>query len=168
MDKWHCAINGRKYGPVSAQDLRNWLAEGRLKPTDHVWTEGMSDWAPYNTVAELNAGIPPRPGVAPVQVPAQTAPQPGNGLAVAGMILGIVSIPLICLWPIGLLCAVVGLCLSVPGKNRAKETNTGAGMAIAGIVTSCVTLGLLLIVLAIFMMGVGMAGNVLENMPRHR
>jgi hypothetical protein len=163
MSKWHCAIDGRKYGPVSAQELRKWLAEGRLKPTDHVWTEGLTGWVPYNTVEELNSGIAPQAGGgASVQGLDRTAPQQGNGMAVAGMILGIVSVPFVCLWPIGLVCAIVGLCLSVVGKNKARETNSGEGMAVAGIILSCVTLAL--IVLA-FIVGISMISSMFRNMP---
>jgi len=169
MSKWHCAIDGKKYGPVSAQELRGWLAEGRLRPDDHVWTEGMADWAPYNTVEELNSGIVPQVGgEVYMQGPGRTGPQQGNGLAVAGMVLGIVSVPLVCLWFISLPCAIVGLCLSVVGKNKARETNTGGGMAITGLVLSCVTLGLLVIGLIAFLMGIGMMGEALRNLPRAR
>ena len=165
MSKWHCAIDGRKYGPVSARELRNWLSQGRLKPTDHVWTEGMADWAPYNTVEELNSGIVPPGGGVSLQGPGQVVPQQGNGLAVAGMVLGIVSVPFICVWPIGLVCAIVGLCLSVVGKNKAQETNSGGGMAMAGLVLSCVTLALLLIGLVV---GLSMMNSIFRNLPRHR
>jgi len=169
MSKWHCAIDGRKYGPVSAQELRKWLAEGRLKPADHVWTEGMADWVPYNTVEELNTGIVPQAGVGVyVQGPVQIGPRQGNGLAVAGMVLGIVSLVLICIWFVSLPCAIVGLCLSVVGKNKARETNSGGGMAITGLVLSCVTLALLVIILLTFLMGIGMMGEALRNLPRHR
>ena len=166
MSKWHCAINGAKYGPVSAQDLRNWLVEGRLKPTDHVWTEGMPDWAPYNTVEELNSGIVVQVGGgAYVQGPGQAGPQQSNGMAIAGMVLGIVSLPLLCLWFIGLPCAIAGLCLSFVGKSRARETDSGGGMAIAGIVLSCITLALAFIALVV---GISLIGSILQNMPRHR
>jgi len=168
MSKWHCAIDGSKYGPVSAQELHNWLAEGRLKPTDDVWTEGMADWVPYNTVEELNTGIVPQAGVVYVQGPGQVGPQQGNGLAVAGMVLGIVSLVLICIWFVSLPCAIVGLCLSVVGKNKALETNSGGGMAITGLVLSCITLALLVIVLVMFLMGIGMMGEALRNLPRGR
>jgi len=168
MSKWHCAIDGRKYGPVSAQELRNWLAEGRLKPTDHVWSEGLADWVPYNTVEELNSGIVPQVGGSYVQGAGQVGPQQDNGLAVAGMVLGIVSLVLICLWPVSLPCAIVGLCLSVVGKNKARETNSGGGMAITGLVLSCVTLALLVILLVTFLMGISVMGGALRNLPISR
>ena len=78
MSKWHCSTDGAKYGPVSAQELRNWLADGRLKPTDHVWTEGVDDWVPYNTVGELNPGIAPQAGGVYVQGPGQVGPREGT------------------------------------------------------------------------------------------
>jgi hypothetical protein len=163
MNKWHCAIDGTKYGPVSAQDLHQWLAEGRLKPTDQVWTEGMVDWVPFNTVEELNVGVAPQ---VYGQAPMQTAPQQGNGMAVAGMVLGIVSLVLICIWFLSPICAIVGLCLSIVGKKRSEETNTGKGMAIAGIVLSCITLALLLLGLIVGLMGISMMGETFRNMPR--
>ena len=140
MSKWHCTINGAKYGPVSAEELRKWVAEGRLQPADYVWCEGMVDWAQYNTIAELNyTGVP--------QSYVQGAAPPSNGMAVAGMVLGIISVPFVCLWPIGLICAIVGLCLSVVGKNRANTTKTGGGMAVAGIALACATFVLLILLL---------------------
>jgi hypothetical protein len=162
MSKWHCAINDKKYGPVSADQLRQWISEGRLSPTDYVWTDGMADWVPYNTVEELSHD--PTPHIHP-QNTDQFRPQQGNGLAVAGMVLGIVSLALICLWPIALICAVVGICLSFAGKSRAEETNTGAGMAVAGIVLSCVTIALVVIGAIV---GLTMMNSIFHNMPRHR
>ncbi|MDP6633477.1 MAG: GYF domain-containing protein [Phycisphaerae bacterium] len=169
MGKWHCTINGTKYGPVSAEELRKWVAEGRFAPTDYVWSEGMADWAPFNTIAELNSGsAPPVATGAYAQAPIQTAPQPGNGMAVAGMVLGIVSVPFICFWPIGLVCAIVGLCLSVLGKNRAREINVGEGMAIAGLVLSCVTLALIAILLIAGISCMSQMNNYFRNLPRPR
>lgn len=148
MSQWHCTINGRKYGPVSAQDLHNWLAEGRLRPTDHVWTDGMDDWAPCNTVEEFNRHTPP---------------QQSNRKAKASMVLGIVSLPavivtlppmyfslftlmlpvacvFVCLWICGVACAIVGVCLGVAGRRQAIKANGGEGAAIAGISLGCITL----------------------------
>jgi len=158
MSEWYCSIDDKKYGPTSAQDLRDWLADGRLKPTDHVWTESMADWAPCNTVEEFNC-----------ETGAQVPPRQGNRKAVLGLVLGIVSLiniisvlpPLMAvgiwfmdwsviylaggLWIGGMACAISGLCQSVAGKNRALETNSGRGMAVTGIVLSCFALTLMTI-----------------------
>jgi hypothetical protein len=66
-----------------------------------------------------------------------------EGLAIAGMIFGIVSIVSVCVFtPLGLLGGIAGIilsCLGMKSRNR--------GMAIAGLV--CSILALLLVVLAV-------------------
>ena len=163
MNNWHCAIDGVKYGPVSTEDMHRWLAQNRLKPTDYVWTEGMPDWAPCNTVEELHYGAAPQIHVPIAPQPVQ---QPTNGMAVAGMVLGIVSIVLVCVWFVSVPCAIVGLCLSVLGRNRAQEINSGEGMAGTGLGLSCVTLALLLRALLAGLAGLSMIGETFRRMPR--
>jgi len=60
----------------------------------------------------------------------------GNGLAVAGMILGIVSLVLFWFVFVSVPCGLVGLVLSILAMGRAKKTHTGKGMAVAGLVLS--------------------------------
>lgn len=76
---------------------------------------------------------------APEGAPAE---KKGNGLAIAGMVLGIVAIALFCIWYIGLPCAVVGLILSVLGLKKAKATGAGTGMAKAGLILCIIALAL--------------------------
>ena len=61
--------------------------------------------------------------------------------------LGIISVVTVCLWPISLILAIIGLCLSIAGKSRSSRTNTGGGMAITGIVLSCVALAMIALLL---------------------
>lgn len=42
--EWYYAKGGEKYGPVSAAEIRELAATGRLLPDDLIWTEGMEDW----------------------------------------------------------------------------------------------------------------------------
>ncbi len=68
----------------------------------------------------------------------QVAPKKTNGFAIAGMVLGIVSIPCACCFAaVGLLIAILGLIFSIIGQCKGKS-----GMAIAGII--CSVIGLLL------------------------
>ena len=69
-------------------------------------------------------------------------PKQGNGLAIAGMVLGIVGLVGLCIWYIGLPCAIVGLILSILARKKSKVTGTGGGMAMAGIICSVIALGL--------------------------
>jgi hypothetical protein len=43
----------KEYGPVSAEEVRRWLAEGRLNGQSLVKAEGVADWRPLATVPEL-------------------------------------------------------------------------------------------------------------------
>lgn len=57
----------------------------------------------------------------------------GKGLAIAGMVCGIVSLVMVCcFWPIGIVCALVGLALSIIALVKKQNK----GMSIAGIITS--------------------------------
>jgi uncharacterized membrane protein len=51
MTQWHCAINGKKYGPVSEDELKQWITQNRLDSSDLVWTEGMPEWLAAGSVS---------------------------------------------------------------------------------------------------------------------
>lgn len=61
-------------------------------------------------------------------------PQKKNGLSVAGMIVGIISI----IFNFYCITGVVGLILSIVGLKKSKETGAGKGMSIAGIICSII------------------------------
>lgn len=46
--EWYYLLNGQQIGPVSEQDLRAWLQEGRLTATCLVWKSTMSEWQQAN------------------------------------------------------------------------------------------------------------------------
>jgi len=69
---------------------------------------------------------------------------PGRGMSIAGMVLGIIGLAFCWLstlfFPIA--CAIVGLILSVIGMRKSKEAGFPTGMATAGLVCSVVSLGI--------------------------
>ena len=90
---------------------------------------------------------------------AQQAPKnPTNGLAIAGLIVSIVS-PILCcgaLSPISLILSIIG---AVDAK---KKNGSGKGMAIAGIIISAITIVLSLIITLLF--GFGTFAAIFEDM----
>jgi hypothetical protein len=68
MTYW-VAKNGQKQGPYSLEDLQRMLAGGSLAPTDLVWKDGMTQWAPMLQV--VPAGPPPAATPAAAPPPAQ-------------------------------------------------------------------------------------------------
>jgi len=69
----------------------------------------------------------------------------GTGLAVASMVLGIISLVICAYWYISLPCSIIGL--SLGAVARKKPGRPGNGMAVAGIVTSIIALVLSALVL---------------------
>ena len=97
MKQWHCSIGGQQFGPAAEDVLQGWVREGRLKATDHVWSEGMPNWVPAGTaLPQLFAGAPAAPAGGPMAGPvagptpyATPGAYPGSGLKPhrGGMIL---------------------------------------------------------------------------------
>ncbi|MDB5290336.1 MAG: hypothetical protein JWL69_1577 [Phycisphaerales bacterium] len=100
--------------------------------------------------------IPPGP---PGQTPNYAGPPPqqaGSGMAVAALVVGIVSIfPGCCLTSIGMIViGVVAIVLAVMARNQiATGRGRGAGMATAGLILGVVGAGLGIIFLLIALFG---------------
>lgn len=97
---WYSSSDDVQNGPMSWEDLQAQAAAGGLMPTDLVWTEGMPNWVPAATIADLQRMIaaPSSPAAAPPQraIPvAQPLHQPASNpwsFARGGVPAGRVSI----------------------------------------------------------------------------
>ncbi|MEU6014532.1 DUF4190 domain-containing protein [Streptomyces sp. NPDC047515] len=72
-----------------------------------------------------------------------------NGLAVAAMVLGVISLMTSIVFVGGLL-GLIGLILAIVGVKTTKRTGTGRGNAITGLVTSAIAI-VVSVLLAVFM-----------------
>ncbi len=52
-DEWYAAINGVPVGPIRMTELRRKAALGAVTDDSLVWQEGMEEWRPVKTIAEL-------------------------------------------------------------------------------------------------------------------
>ena len=69
--------DGKQYGPVSAEQIRQWFAEGRAKPETLVQAEGSADWKPLGQFPELATAAPAGMAPPPVMPPmAGVQPRP--------------------------------------------------------------------------------------------
>ena len=57
-ESWRYVQNGETQGPVTEEELKQFIASGRLTWEDLVWRPGMADWAKARQVPEL---VPARP-----------------------------------------------------------------------------------------------------------
>ena len=134
--------DGREYGPISAEQLRQWIAEGRAIATTRVLREGASEWTTLGALPEFSllfAGAAGQTG-APV-----TATRSGrsNGFAVAGFVLGLFSMTFGFCCCNGIPFNFLGLVFSIIGWSqisREPQRYGGKGIAIAGLVLSIISL----------------------------
>jgi len=156
--------DGRQYGPVTAAQLQQWIQDGRAVASTQVQVAGSNAWRPLSEFPEFSDPLERKQSAPPTPAPAS---RKNNPMALAGMIMGIISVS------VGLCCCygfpfnVLGIIFSVIGLSQVKKSNgtqDGRGMAIAGLVCSIVSL-----VLALFMLifvGVMSAGDFIKEVER--
>lgn len=93
--------------------------------------------------------------------------RPSSGLAIASMVLGIVSLALFCVWYVAIPCAIIGLVLGVVANGKSSRGEAGgAGMAKAGMICSIVALGLAILITILAIVGISLFGHGLAKMQQ--
>jgi len=139
----------KEYGPITADQVRQWIFEGRINAQTKVWTEGSGVWKAVGELPEFAAilpasSAPPAPG-APATIAMAPAGPKTSQMAVWAMISGIMS--LLCCQFLGPLPIILGTIALTQIKRNPQER--GAGFAIAGIVLGILAL-LVFVVFLIF------------------
>lgn len=91
---------------------------------------------------------------------------PGNGMAVASLVLGIVSLALFCIWYIALPSAILAIIFGVVGRARANAGASGRGMATAGLILGCVSIGIIVLFIAGALAFLGFAGKEFADLAQ--
>jgi hypothetical protein len=141
-----------EYGPVTAGELGDWIAQGRANAASLVWTEGFTEWKPLGAIPEFAAALGSATRTPQIIGPNIARKPQTNSLAVTGLILGLLSV--LTFWCcFTLILALVGLVFSGVGLsqiNKSGGQQTGRGLAIAGIILSAIGLIMGLVTLALF------------------
>ena len=87
----------KEYGPISADQMRQWLAEGRVNGQTLVQAEGQTDWRPLSSYPELAAAAQSSPAATPLgAMPSANAAAlvsgPATGLLITGIICAITAV----------------------------------------------------------------------------
>ncbi len=53
--QWYIARDGKQHGPLSDVEMRTFVGQGHLKPTDLIWRPGFADWRPAPAVFPFQA-----------------------------------------------------------------------------------------------------------------
>src|SRR5262245_32763406 len=125
--------DGKEYGPVSADQLRRWIAEGRADANSRVAVEGSTEWRTLGTFAEFAHLLPPV-AIGPVFGPVSQT----SSLAVAALVMGILSIVL-CVCCYGIPFNLLGIVFSIIALNQIRnepERYSGRNLALAGLILS--------------------------------
>ena len=161
--------DGKEYGPKPDSEVREWIAEGRLNTQSQIREQSDPNWRALEDFPEfanyLFGATPstPTPSAPAIQQHQQPYPQYGyqeqsttNGMAITGMVMGILSI--LSIYPCcGIPFNILGIIFSSIGLKQIKSNQHqgGRGMAIAGLICSIISL-----VLLVVFIGLGIAVGV--------
>ena len=179
--------DGKEYGPKPDSEVREWITEGRLNAQSQIRGQSDADWKTLADLPEFSGDLygstpsAPLPQAPTPQAPTPQAPIPQapahqpysqpypqysaqaqsstNGMAITGMICGIVSLPMLCCC-YGMPFNILGIIFSIIGLSQIKKSNptqSGKGMAMAGLICSILSLVLFVVFLAF-----GIAMNVAQ------
>ena len=82
--------DGQQYGPVTAEQVRRWIAERRANSQTLIQAEGSADWKPLAAFAEFAADLRPPPSAAQALPPSVAFSRAGSKIpaGVFGILLG--------------------------------------------------------------------------------
>ena len=146
--------DGKIYGPVSAEQLRQWLTEGRANAQTQALADGAAEWKPLGALPEFAGHFAPPtlPVIGPLRpaYPAFGRMPRTNSFATTGMVCGILSLVLCCCYgfPFNILGVVFSL-IGLAQINRHPEVYEGYGLAMAGLILSILSLAIFGVLLVI-------------------
>jgi hypothetical protein len=159
--------DGKVYGPVGAEQLCQWLGEGRVDARTRAVAEGMTEWKPLGAFPEFSAwfSVPPIQPVPPESPGAARKLGPKmNGFAVSSLVCGVFSVTFVCCChgaPFNLLGIVFAL-VALSQINRSPEVYRGKGTAAAGLILSIAS-----VVIGILMGLILHSASTLHHLGRH-
>jgi hypothetical protein len=160
MDKIFVVRGTEQAGPFTEAEIRSQLASGAITGDTMVWWEGLPEWAPLSrTPLGAPAAVPPAvpfaappappPTAIPPTVSASGIPPRTSTLAIVSLISGIIG--LMC-WPTALILGIVAVVTGnmARGKMRKDPTESGNGLALAGLVIGYIEIALAVVGIAIY------------------
>jgi hypothetical protein len=133
--------DGNQYGPISADQLRQWIAEGRANAQTKILAESTTEWKPLSEFPEFfpstsaPGAMPPPPSPAPLpgmpamqplgSYPRSTAADEINGPAIGLIVTGALNIVLALARGAMLMLGIGMSTLQTSGNNDAEKTVMG-------------------------------------------
>ena len=139
----------KEYGPATADQVRQWIAEGRVTGQTQVQAAGSSGWKSLSEFHEFAPALAAKvagPGASPMAGPRSTPPPmlshrpPAQGLAIGSLVLGLLSF-VGCSFITGVPAIIMGH-IAHNRSRKAPQQFGGGGLAIAGFVMGYLSLAL--------------------------
>ena len=151
--------DGKTYGPVAAEKIREWIAQGRADARTAAVADG-GEWTFLGLLPEFARELA---GTPPVMAPPKISGVPArntNGYATAGFVCGLISLTCCCGCPFNVLGLVFSL-IALLQINGQVQKQDGWGLALAGLICSALSLLSLLAASGLgFLQGILHPGNV--------
>lgn len=110
--------DGNEYGPVNADQLRQWINEKRISAQTKAKLEGATDWQALETIPEFASSFAVTPaGNPPIFTPPAAAPAPVG--SVPNYLVQSILVTLCCCLPLGIPAIVFAA--QVNGKLKAGD-----------------------------------------------
>lgn len=125
----------REYGPVSGDELRRWIREGRANAQTRIRMEGGTEWRPLGSLPEFVTALP---ATTFATTPAFEPQTRTSGMAIAGFVLSLFSIPCcttLFIPLLGFIFSIIGLV-----QTHRDPWMRGKGLAVAGLILSLILL----------------------------
>jgi hypothetical protein len=110
--------NQVEYGPITADQLRAWITEGRVNAQTPVQGQGDTTWKPLSMFPEFASSLPTTPPPMSSSTPA-AAPSPSGGATVPNYLVQAILCTLCCCLPLGVVAIVYAA--QVNGKVQAGD-----------------------------------------------
>ena len=125
----------KEYGQITADQIRQWIVEGRVNAQTKVQVGENADWKSLGDLPEFGDVLKNR--VPPLPISPSTPPAKTSGMAITSLVLGVLG---------AVTCgatALVGLVLGIISMSKIKKSDGqlgGSGIALAGTIVSAVFL----------------------------
>lgn len=117
--------DGKEYGPVSAQQLREWIAQGRVNAETKVLVEGTTSWRPLSDFSEFMVGAVPSPVAGTASLPPAAASLLSAANEVSGPATGLMATAII-----GFLSQLASLIMHFAGWGGQMMQMPGGGSSV--------------------------------------
>jgi hypothetical protein len=125
----------KEYGPVSADQLRQWITEGRANAQTMVLAEGSTEWKALGSLPEFAVALTG----GRVATPQPVSTPRTNGMALTSLIMGILAITIGFCCCYGLPFNLFGVIFSLIAFAQIKadpQNQGGRGLALTGLILS--------------------------------